>query len=228
MIHVQGSQSEPISPISPIASSSPSSSSSVNSSLLIPIFPAPTKYHFRSHDNRRRASFPKSANHPNRANLNVNRDSAGNLITTTAAGSLSEETTTTFIKVQAHDPSSHLASGKNSSAKFHPQQYGGSHNHEGVAIDFSDEYVFDDCCKDHHDDDDDEYDDEDEDDEFNGVARSHRYRFSTKDAIVARRAQADDTRKAAPGMLWQVYTAVTGVKELIAWYGSMVYHSSSL
>ncbi|KAF9577780.1 hypothetical protein BGW38_006780 [Lunasporangiospora selenospora] len=31
-----------------------------------------------------------------------------------------------------------------------------------------------------------------------------------------------------PGMLWHVYTAVHGVKELIAWYGYMVYHSSSL
>jgi len=93
-----------------------------------------------------------------------------------------------------------------------------------VHDDFNDDSHFEDCREVS------DYDDEDEeDDEYNGVGTgSHRYKLSAKNAIVARRAQADEHRKAAPGMLWQVYTAVTGVKELIAWYGSMVYHSSSL
>ncbi|KAI1312650.1 hypothetical protein EDD11_002887 [Mortierella claussenii] len=56
----EGSQSEPISPVS-----------TIGPAFLLPIFPAPTKYHFRSHD-RRRASFPKSASHPSRLNINVN------------------------------------------------------------------------------------------------------------------------------------------------------------
>ncbi|KAG0234652.1 hypothetical protein BGX31_004475 [Mortierella sp. GBA43] len=286
--HTDGSQSEPISPVS----------SNTGPSLLIPIFPAPTKYHFRSGD-RRRASFPKSASHPNRLNLNGNvnmnvnlrlnccdnvvpgrsssvgsvsskqlrfslevqelvfmptsppfrisrakptrahsdpaiqstgyssfiapshahaglhphmQHHAGSLIAT-AAGS-TDDSTTTFIKVQAHDS----RGGKNSSAKLYLQH----DDDDDFLDDFNDDYLFEDCQN--YDDDEDE-----EDDEFNGVGTgSHRHRFSTKNAIVARRAQEDEQRKAAPGMLWQVYTAVTGVKELIAWYGSMVYHSSSL
>ncbi|KAK3818370.1 MAG: hypothetical protein J3Q66DRAFT_172124 [Benniella sp.] len=291
--HSEGSRSEPISPTSNGASS-----------LLIPIFPAPTKYHFRSHD-RRRASFPKSASQPNRLNMNVNlsvnmqmtccdnggssstgavvsgkqlrfslevqellflptsppfrisrakptrahsdpaiqstacssfiapsasslashmhHHPSGSMITTAAAAtgsSSSEETTTTFIKVQAHD-SSRVGSGKRSSMWQGLDDVGFEYN---VHDDFNDDSHFEDCREVS------DYDDEDEeDDEYNGVGTgSHRYKLSTKNAIVARRAQADEHRKAAPGMLWQVYTAVTGVKELIAWYGSMVYHSSSL
>jgi len=91
--------------------------------------------------------------------------------------------------------------------------------------DFLDEYLFEDCRESGE-------DDEDEDDIDDGCGlveiRVGSSRPSAKDGIVARRIQAEDRQRHAPGMLWQVYTAVTGVKELIAWYGSMVYHSSSL
>ncbi|GJJ69778.1 hypothetical protein EMPS_02126 [Entomortierella parvispora] len=291
MALVEGSQSEPISPIT----TSPAS-------FILPIFPSPTKYHFRSQD-RRRASFPKSASHPNHLNLNVNVNMSvsmqdrnnsppmpkhlrfsmevqelvflqssppfrisrakptrahsdpailssncssfiapshptnevmqgssssspplytnpsidnltqqlGNLITTaTASGSLYDNTTTTFIKVRAHD-----FRGLGINEDDIPEC--------GFNDDFSDEYLFEDCRED---DDDDEFDIDDGCglvEKQNGSSR-----LSAKDGIVARRIQAEDRQRHAPGVFWQVYTAVTGVKELIAWYGSMVYHSSSL
>lgn len=90
--------------------------------------------------------------------------------------------------------------------------------------DYLDEYLFEDCRESGEEE---EYD-EDEDDIDDGCGGFTERRLSAKDGIVARRIQAEDRKRYAPGVLWQVYTAVTGVKELIAWYGSMVYHSSSL
>ncbi|KAI7830478.1 hypothetical protein BC939DRAFT_439458 [Gamsiella multidivaricata] len=308
--YAEGARSEPISPVS----------SNTSPAFLLPIFSAPTKYHFRSQD-RRRASFPKSASHPSRLNLNVNlnlginiqangtegetmmlspasaraaakqlrfslevqeliflpssppfrisrakptrahSDPAiqsttcssfiapshvsipasirpgqgqqnGNLISTAAASATSNDntttTTTTFIKVKAQD-SFRLGKASSSSPRLYLQQ--DDDDEEDLPEcnfndDFHDGYYFDDCHEGYDEDDDDLGDEED--DEFNGVTRgrTHRLRLS-KDAIVARRAEQHH-RKHQPGMLWQVYTAVTGVKELIAWYGSMVYHSSSL
>ncbi|KAF9344328.1 hypothetical protein BGX26_004524 [Mortierella sp. AD094] len=287
-----GTRSEPVTPVS--NSSSPA--------FLLPIFSAPTKYHFRSHD-RRRASFPKSSSHPSRLNINVNLnmsvnmqlDSAGSecsptsvvsskqlrfslevqeliflptsppfrisrakptraysdpaiqtatcssfiapsyalaspfyqqqpngsLISTAAASASSpENTTTTFIKVQAQDA---RALAKSLSNKLYLQHEDDENRPEcDFNNDYHDEYIYEDC-------DDSEYTEDEEDDEFNGVGTgSHRYRLSTKNAIVARRTHIDERHHAHPSMLWKVYTAVTGVKELIAWYGSMVYHSSSL
>ncbi|KAF9906157.1 hypothetical protein BX616_000798 [Lobosporangium transversale] len=164
----------------------------------------------------------------------------GGLISTaTASSPSSDNTTTAFIKVRAQDarvgPSS-SSSTKASGTRLYLQhgdedEYEDEGTHECEFNDgFHDDIMFGD---DREGDDDEE---EEEDDEFNGVGtgthhhhRKSRRRFLTKDAIVARRVQSEDQRhRVQPGMLWQVYTAVTGVKELIAWYGSMVYHSSSL
>ncbi|KAF9271778.1 hypothetical protein BGZ68_003074, partial [Mortierella alpina] len=60
-----GSRSEPMSPIS----------NSSGPAFMLPIFPAPTKYHFRSHD-RRRASFPKSSCQSGRLNGNVDANTS--------------------------------------------------------------------------------------------------------------------------------------------------------
>ncbi|KAG9063956.1 hypothetical protein KI688_004070 [Linnemannia hyalina] len=355
---VEGTQSEPMSPIT-------DGGNNDGSTFLLPIFPSPTKYHFRSHD-RRRASFPKSASHPNQLNVNINlnmdvsvddapvaggrratiggshcstsgrRHHNGRLVPSASAKQLRfslevqeliflptsppfritrarptrahsdpairavtsssfiapqsshihgqhqdglstaqqhslrrsglfskpaaseasfENTTTTFIKVRASS-SSH---GSRSRLYYRDDENRPECNSN------DDDYYYEDCrggCNSTTDeeftddgDDEDDYNDsedlldgeDDEHDEFNGLgrtrrhstgsrhkrcqhARSRRYRLSSKDGIVARRA--NDTsypvKADGPGVLWQVYTAVTGVKELIAWYGSMVYHSSSL
>ncbi|KAG0000283.1 hypothetical protein BGZ79_006103 [Entomortierella chlamydospora] len=284
-----GTCSEPVTP----------GSNSSSPAFLLPIFPAPTKYHFRTYD-RRRASFPKSSSHPSPLNVNVNLNMSVNMqldnassecsptsvvsskqlrfslevqeliflptsppfrisrarptraysdpaiqtatcssfiapsyalpssfyqqqpngssISTAAAHASLSENTTTFIKVQAQDA---RASAKSSSNGLYLQHEDDESRPEcDFNNDYHDEYSFDDY-------DESEYTDEEED-EFNGVGRSHRHRLSTKNAIVARRADIDERHHAHPSMLWKVYTAVTGVKELIAWYGSMVYHSSSL
>ncbi|KAF9136553.1 hypothetical protein BGX30_011078 [Mortierella sp. GBA39] len=353
---VEGTQSEPMSPIT-------DGDNKGGSTFLLPIFPSPTKYHFRSHD-RRRASFPKSASHPNQLNVNFNlnmdvsvhdapvaggrratiggshcstsgrRHRDGRLVpsasakqlrfslevqeliflptsppfritrarptrahsdpairavtsssfiapqsshihsqhqdglstaqqhslrrsglfSTPAASAASfENTTTTFIKVRASS-SSH-----GSRSRLY---YRDDDENRPECNSNDDDYYYEDCregCNSTTDeeftDDEDDYNDsedlldgeDDEHDEFNGLGRtrrhstgsrhkrcqhatSRRYRLSSKDGIVTRRA--NDTSHPAkadgPGVLWQVYTAVTGVKELIAWYGSMVYHSSSL
>lgn len=119
---------------------------------------------------------------------------------------------------------------------------------EGCISATDEEFTDDGDDEEDYDDEEDLLDDEDDEyDEFNGLGRtkrhstgsrhrrrqhvtSRRYRLSSQDGIVARRANdtAHPAKAAGPGVLWQVYTAVTGVKELIAWYGSMVYHSSSL
>ncbi|KAG0310997.1 hypothetical protein BGZ97_012167 [Linnemannia gamsii] len=172
---------------------------------------------------------------------------AGLISTATASAASFENTTTTFIKVRASS-SSH---GSRSRVYYHDD------DENRPECDFNDDdYYFEDCREnsgysttdeevtdgDDELDDSEDLEDDDEYDEFNGLGRkrhqhrhrqhttSRRYRLSSKDAIVARRANGNDTAKAAagPSVLWQVYTAVTGVKELIAWYGSMVYHSSSL
>ncbi|KAF9115233.1 hypothetical protein BGX27_008467 [Mortierella sp. AM989] len=290
----RGTRSEPATP----------DLNNANSAFFLPIFPEPTKYHFRSHDHRR-ASFPKSSSHSSRLSVNVNLnmnadmqpDSAGSessspsslisskqlrfslevqeliflptsppfrisrarptraysdpsiqtmtcssfiapsyihstvpssfyqqhhssgLISTAAASSSSDNTTTTFIKVQAQDA---RVSAKGSSNKPYLQQ---DDDEDRLECNFNDDYhayFFEDCN-------DSDFTEDEEDDEFNGVGTgSHRYRLSTKNAIIARRAQIDERHHGHPGMLWKVYTAVTGVKELIAWYGSMVYHSSSM
>ncbi|KAK3804791.1 MAG: hypothetical protein JOS17DRAFT_67870 [Linnemannia elongata] len=354
---VEGTQSEPMSPIT-------DGDHDGSSTFLLPIFPSPTKYHFRSHD-RRRASFPKSASHPNQLNVNVNLNMdvsihaapvasgrratiggthcstsghhnrnerlvpsasakqlrfslevqeliflptsppfrisrakptrahsdpairavtsssfivpqsshvhgqyqdglstaqqhslhrSGHFSTATASGASYENTTTTFIKVRSSS-SSH-----GSRSRVYYQDDDDENRPE---CDFNDEF-FEDCREggisitdeeftddgddeEDYDDSEDLLDDEDDEyDEFNGLGRtkrrsngsrhkrrhvtSRRYRLSSKDGVVARRANdtAHPAKAAGPGVLWQVYTAVTGVKELIAWYGSMVYHSSSL
>ncbi|KAG0056954.1 hypothetical protein BGZ83_002561 [Gryganskiella cystojenkinii] len=148
---------------------------------------------------------------PSSTNL-LQQQHQGNLISTATASSSSfENTTTTFIKIRAQD-------------------------FRGLGIDeddipeckynddYLDEYLFEDCRESGEDEDDEEY--EEGDDECEPYCES-RTRLSSKDGVVARRIQRED-RHRHPSMLWQVYTAVTGVKELIAWYGSMVYHSSSL
>ncbi|KAF8978274.1 hypothetical protein BGZ46_006641 [Entomortierella lignicola] len=139
----------------------------------------------------------------------------GNLISTaTACASSPEGGATTFIKVQSQD--------KSSSNKLYFQHDDEDRPECDFNNDYHDEYFFEEC-------DDTDVTDDEEDDEFNGYGtRKYRYRLSPKNAIIARRTQIDDQHNAHPGMLWKVYTAVTGVKELIAWYGSMVYHSSSL
>ncbi|KAF8937232.1 hypothetical protein BGZ58_003054 [Dissophora ornata] len=145
------------------------------------------------------------------------------LISTAAASASSfENTTTTFIKVRAQGPSRRSSAKTSSTAPYLHHDDDDEDDAECHFIDdFQEEYHFEDCHES-------DYDDED-DDEFNGMISggSHRLRLSAKDAIIARRAQTDENRR-HPGVLWQVYTAVTGVRELIAWYGSMVYHSSSL
>ncbi|KAF8934883.1 hypothetical protein BGZ47_010145 [Haplosporangium gracile] len=179
---------------------------------------------------------------------------AGLISTATASAATFENATTTFIKVRTS--SSH---GSRSSSRVYYQDddenrpecnYNDDYYLEDCregGISTTDEEFTDDG--DDEDDSEDLLDEEDEEyDEFNGLGRSkrhstgfrnkrrrhttsRRYRLSSNDGIVARRANdtAHPAKAAAgPGMLWQVYTAVTGVKELIAWYGSMVYHSSSL
>ncbi|KAG0307310.1 hypothetical protein BGZ98_000591 [Dissophora globulifera] len=151
----------------------------------------------------------------------------GSWISTTAASGISVDnanSNTTFIKVHPED-GSRIASGKKSAARLYLQPGDDDYDDEDALEctfndDFHDDCYFEDCRED------DGFDD-DEDDEFNGMIGSRRLRLSAKDSIVARRTQPDE-RRGSPGVLWQVYTAVTGVKELIAWYGSMVYHSSSL
>ncbi|KAG0206203.1 hypothetical protein BGX33_007515 [Mortierella sp. NVP41] len=166
---------------------------------------------------------------------------AGLISTATASAASFENTTTTFIKVHA-------------SQDGRPSRYGSSRHY--LPGDGSDDYYFEDCRETNggnmttddegdDEDEDDDFDEEDEEyDEFNGLARnkhghadknrrhrrshhrhSRRYRLSSKNDTAA---QPKDAAVRGPGVLWQVYTAVTGVKELIAWYGSMVYHSSSL
>ncbi|KAF9426325.1 hypothetical protein BGZ76_002813 [Entomortierella beljakovae] len=268
-----------------------------NGSAYLPIFPTPTKYHFRSHD-RRRSSFPKSSSHLNRLNVNINvgsnihsettdnEDSLsilvpgkqlrfslevqelvflptsppfrisrakptrahsdpaiqssscssfiapsfvhsslpssyhdhrhnGSLISTSAASH--ENSTTTFIKVHAHDGRSSVKGSSNNDADDEDDENRLEYDFND---DYHDEYFFDDCV--------DSDTDQDEDDEFNGLGSRRRYRLATKNAIIARRTPLDERQNVHPGVLWKVYTAVTGVRELIAWYGSMVYHSSSL
>ncbi|KAH7056795.1 hypothetical protein BKA57DRAFT_213374 [Linnemannia elongata] len=179
---------------------------------------------------------------------------AGFFSTATASDASFENTTTTFIKVRASS-SSHGSRSRvyyrdddenRPECNFNDDYFedcregGISTTDEEFSEDGDDEEDYDDS-EDALDDEDDEYD------EFNGLGRTKRhstasrhkrrshftsrhYRLSSKDGIVARRPNdtAHPAKAAGPGMLWQVYTAVTGVKELIAWYGSMVYHSSSL
>ncbi|KAF8932514.1 hypothetical protein BGZ52_010014 [Haplosporangium bisporale] len=125
-----------------------------------------------------------------------------NLIATATASG--KESTTTFIKIQD----------RSSSSSSRSRNYGVNEYEEedelGISFDDNDDdYLFQDCNEDNND---------------------ARHQFvPAKDVVVARRVQDEQhPRRIGPGVLWQVYTAVTGVKELIAWYGSMVYHSSSL
>ncbi|KAG0031301.1 hypothetical protein BGZ82_007038 [Podila clonocystis] len=247
-----GTRSEPLSPITPSLSS-----------FVLPIFPA--KHQYRSRDHRR-ASFPKSASHPNRLNTTLTAKPLSNTATSTkqlrfslevqelvflptsppfrisrakptrahsdpaiqtstsssfmapshplpslhgpsrdrnlisTATASGKESTTTFIKIQDRSSSSSRSRG-----------YGVTDDYEeedelGISFD-DDDYLFQECVED-----------------------NERHQFlPAKDVVVARRVQDEQhPRRIGPGVLWQVYTAVTGVKELIAWYGSMVYHSSSL
>ncbi|KAF9330830.1 hypothetical protein BG006_006237 [Podila minutissima] len=256
---VSGTRSEPLSPIT-----------SSLSAFVLPIFPE--KHQYRSRDHRR-ASFPKSASHPNRLNTALTANplsSTGvtstkqlrfslevqelvflptsppfrisrakptrahsdpaiqtstsssfmapshplptlhapslrdrNLISTATA--FGKENTTTFIKIQDRSSSSSPSSSSRS------RNYGMTDEYEeedelGISFD-DDDYLFQDCVED--------------------IER--RQFVPSKGAVVVRRVQDEQhPRRIGPGVLWQVYTAVTGVKELIAWYGSMVYHSSSL
>ncbi|KAF9920651.1 hypothetical protein FBU30_009490, partial [Linnemannia zychae] len=163
------------------------------------------------------------------------------LISSSTASAASFENTTTFIKVQASSSSRNAKS--RSEYDFNDDDFfencldlgGNSSTITEEECDIrDDEYDFDD-------EDDDLLDDDEEYDEFNGLGqkrisgnryrrRSHavsrRYRRLSEDnAIVARKTAEPDatnsTKATGPGVLWQVYTAVTGVRELIAWYGSM-------
>ncbi|KAG0278385.1 hypothetical protein BGZ95_004134 [Linnemannia exigua] len=178
---------------------------------------------------------------------------AGLISTATASAASFENTTTTFIKVHSSSRSSKLYLQDDEDENRPECCYNGDCHYEDCheisyrgATSTDEEYDDDDEYDLETEDDDEEDLDDEEYDEFNGLGRkrpqhryqrrqhtSRRYRLSSKDAIVARRAgSGNDTthpaKAAGPGVLWQVYTAVTGVKELIAWYGSMVYHSSSL
>ncbi|CAO3564349.1 unnamed protein product [Mortierella alpina] len=136
-------------------------------------------------------------------------------------------TTTTFIKIQTHN-GRYTSSSSSSSRGMRSSRRGVGLREDEDDEAVHDEYLFDECCESTEDED---LDVDEDEDEFNGLTKKggySRFRFAAKDAIVARRVPADDRAHATPGVLWQVYTAVTGVKELIAWYGSMVYHSSSL
>ncbi|KFH71130.1 hypothetical protein MVEG_03976 [Podila verticillata NRRL 6337] len=248
-----GTRSEPLSPITPNLST-----------FVVPIFP-PSKRQYRHYD-RRRASFPKSASHPNRLNSALTANPISNATSTkqlrfslevqelvflptsppfrisrakpTRAHSdpaIQTSASSSFI-APSHAPSSHIrdrnliatatASGKESTTTFikiqdrssssssRSRNYGVNEYEEedelGISFDDNDDdYLFQDCNEDNND---------------------ARHQFvPAKDVVVARRVQDEQhPRRIGPGVLWQVYTAVTGVKELIAWYGSMVYHSSSL
>ncbi|KAG0375229.1 hypothetical protein BGX24_009388 [Mortierella sp. AD032] len=179
---------------------------------------------------------------------------AGLISTATASAASFENTTTTFIKVHASSRSGKLYLQDDEDENRSECYYNGGCQYEdcretsnGCAISTDEEYGEEDEYDLETEDDDEEDFDDEEYDEFNGLGRkrpqhrhqrrqhttSRRYRLLAKDAIVARRTvSGNDTthpaKAAGPGVLWQVYTAVTGVKELIAWYGSMVYHSSSL
>lgn len=176
---------------------------------------------------------------------------AGLISTATASAASFENTTTTFIKVRASSSRGsrsrvycHDDDESRPEYNFNDDDYYFEDCREGDGVSTTDEELTDGDDEDDFNDSEDLLED-DEYDEFNGLGRkrhqhrrrqratSRRYRLLSKDAIVARQANGNDANhpaKAAggPGVLWQVYTAVTGVKELIAWYGSMVYHSSSL
>ncbi|KAF9133231.1 hypothetical protein BGW39_010248 [Mortierella sp. 14UC] len=179
---------------------------------------------------------------------------SGLISSTTASAASFENMTTTFTKVRASSRSGgkmYLPEDEDrpechfNNDRYYYEDCREASNGCGATTD--EEYDDDDEFDVETEDDDDEDLEDDEFDEFNGLGRkrtgtfhsrpqrrrhgsSRRYRLSSKDAIVARRASGNDTTHPgkAAGMLWQVYTAVTGVKELITWYGSMVYHSSSL
>ncbi|KAF9320024.1 hypothetical protein BG003_007386 [Podila horticola] len=247
-----GTRSEPLSPTTPSLSS-----------FVLPIFPQPT-HQYRGHDHRR-ASFPKSASHPNRLNttltanpLSITATSTKQLrfslevqelvflptsppfrisrakptrahsdpaIQTSTSSSFMAPSHPTFHAASLRDRnliSTAMASGKESTTTFikirdrsssssSRRNYGAADEYEeedelGISFDDDDDYLFQDCVED------------------------ERHQFvPAKDAMIARRVKDEQhPRRIGPGVLWQVYTAVTGVKELIAWYGSMVYHSSSL
>ncbi|KAG0298185.1 hypothetical protein BGZ96_001730 [Linnemannia gamsii] len=176
---------------------------------------------------------------------------AGLISTATASAASFENTTTTFIKVRASSSSHgsrsrvyyHDDNENRPECDFNNNGYYFEDCREGDGVFTTDEELTDGDDEDDFNDSED-LEDDDEYDEFNGLGRkrhqhrrrqhatSRRYRLLSKDAIVARQANGNDANHpkagGGPGVLWQVYTAVTGVKELIAWYGSMVYHSSSL
>ncbi|KAF9947385.1 hypothetical protein BGZ70_002704, partial [Mortierella alpina] len=146
----------------------------------------------------------------------------------------SSATTTTFIKIHTHN-GRYTSSSSSRGIRSSRRRGAGLREDEDedtLAWDYHedvhDEYHFDECCESTEDED---LDADEDEDEFNGLTKKggySRFRLAAKDGIVARRVPVDEHAHATPGVLWQVYTAVTGVKELIAWYGSMVYHSSSL
>ncbi|KAF9936972.1 hypothetical protein BGZ67_001839 [Mortierella alpina] len=211
------------------AHSDPAIRSTHSSSFIAPspdhphaIWPCPADHHSGARHQREHSHRPGNCK----------------LISTAAASAdVSTDTnaaTTTFIKIQSHNGRYTSSSSSSRRARSSRRGTGLPEEEDGYAPechfheDVHDEYCFDECCESTEDED---LEADEDEDELNGLTKKgsySRFRFAPKDAVVARRVPADEHAHATPGVLWQVYTAVTGMKELIAWYGSMVYHSSSL
>ncbi|KAF9405492.1 hypothetical protein BGZ94_003512 [Podila epigama] len=192
------------------AHSDPAIQSSASSSYLAP------SPHYLPFNNPSPSSSQSNRHYSSESTLPITERT---LVSTSAADASTESTTTTFIKIQDTSSSSSATRSLRTYGTVLEDDYE-EEDELGISFndDLNDDYMFQDCLEHSG----------DEELVRPGVQRHHF--VPAKDSVVARRVQADEhhPRRVRPGVLWQVYTAVTGVKELIAWYGSMVYHSSSL
>ncbi|KAG0197682.1 hypothetical protein BGX28_008804 [Mortierella sp. GBA30] len=189
---------------------------------------------------------PQEEEHEQKASSFVSSNYSGHgqrelISSATTNYAVDNASTATSLKIQkARDGKSSSVSSSSSTTKTGSSKHRRRDENVYFEDDFflDDEYRFDDFSESNEDDEDDDEEEEEEEEEISGrrnkrSGHQSRFRFAStaKDAIV-RRVHGDHhpnhQAHATPGVLWQVYTAVTGVKELIAWYGSMVYHSSSL